>query len=265
MQDTYMAIDDSEMAPKIMFCDEAMMKYETSRRRFSAADSLDFDESYRLAHLPLVAPNHPSVITEVPGKDYFNGRYTKARYSVVTPVTWRSLARSRAFQQLESELRASPYSGKINWAICSERADKLHATIINGLSEDEIENCSAAISSTIMRLGSLSLRLGGPFLGVRNTGRIYFPVYPQRLGAQDPFALLQEACGARQTHFYVVGYYHLIDKLDETETQHLRELEQRWRTRVIAQLQIKSFDIQATNDDLALSARVIKSFPLPRG
>ena len=47
--------------------------------------------------------------------------------------------------------------------------------------------------------GPISVHLKGPFIGDRNFGRIYLPVYPQQIDGQDPFALLQESIGVSPT------------------------------------------------------------------
>jgi hypothetical protein len=97
--------------------------------------------------------------------------------------------------------------------------------------------------------------LKGLFLGTRNTGRIYFPVYPQKIGGEDAFALVQKSIGVSPTKLYLVGYYHMRQELDPLETSELAELIDQWRDRIVVRTTIPFLELHATNDDLALSAR----------
>ena len=84
-----------------------------------------------------------------------------------------------------------------------------------------------------IEIGSISVCLKGPFQGTRNTGRIYFPVYPQKIGGEDPFALVQKSIGVAPTKLYLVGYYHMRNELDPLETRELAELIDQWRDRIV--------------------------------
>jgi hypothetical protein len=239
------------------YCTDAHLNYIRSRYVFSPGRPLAFDYAYRLAHLPLVAPQHPAAIHEADGQDYRSGRYEKARYSLVVPIPSDTLLSSPVFQAFERELRAAPFARKVAWALCEQRASKLHATIVNGLTASGVESCAAAVSHAARSLGRLSLRLGGPFAGNRNIGRLYFPVYPQLVNGDDAFGLVQDAAGAARTRFYSVGYYNLAEELDTAETAALADLIGRWSTRTIAEVPVTSFVVHATNDDLALSGRPV--------
>jgi hypothetical protein len=241
----------------LQFCDDAMLNYASLRRVFRPGDTLDFDPAYRLAHLPLVAPHHPASIRAVPGQDYRDGTYVKPRYSLVAPVRSRDLIASPAFQALEAELRAASFAPKIAWDLGERRAAKLHATVVNGLPEANAEACAAAVTRALARLGPLSFRLGGPFVGNRNLGRIYFPVYPQAIDGDDSFGLIQDAAGSARTRFYVVGYYNLIDELGPAETADLAQILERWGPATILATELSSLVVHATNDDLALSGRPV--------
>jgi hypothetical protein len=132
----------------------------------------------------------------------------------------------------------------------------LHATLASGISEADLDRCAAAVQNLLDEIGSISVCLKGPFQGTRNTGRIYFPVYPQKIGGEDAFALVQERIGVSPTKLYLVGYYHMREELDPKETSELAELIDRWHERVLVETTIPSLEIYAVNDDLALSARV---------
>lgn len=241
----------------VQFCDDSRLNYASSRRVFKPGDRLEFDESYRLTHLPLVAPRHPAALLEVPDQDYRDGTYVKPRYSLVAPVRAEALTASPAFQALERDMRAASFARKIAWDLCERRAPKLHASIINDLSEADTGRCAAAVARVLPRLGPLSFQLGGPFIGNKNTGRIYFPVYPQAVGGEDSFSLIQDAVGAVRTRFYVVGYYHFTDQLDPAETVDLSLMLDRWGPATLAELPVDSFVVHATNDNLALSGRPV--------
>lgn len=247
------------------FCDDATMGYDASRRSFAPGEALTFDEAYRLAHLPLVTPGHPDALAGKDGTDYANGRYETPRYSLVVPVDAGELAGCKAFRAFEAELRAFSFSDKIAWQLGERRASKLHATIIGGLSETDIARCADAAAAALAPLGDIALRIGGPFLGRINTGRVYLPVYPEQRDGGDVFARIQHACGVRQTRFYVIGYYHLAEALTADETADLAGLADRWRRRTLAELPVPSLAIQATNDDLALSARIVATIPAGGG
>ena len=244
------------------FCNDNVMAFDASRRVFGPGETLTFDDAYRLAHLPLVAPGHAEIIAGKDGTDYRNGRYDTPRHSLVVPIDAQALGRSETFQAFEAELRSFSFSDKIAWQLGRERAGKLHATIVGGLSEPDIARCVQAVTVALAPLGALALRLGGPFLGRINTGRIYLPVYPCCHHDEDVFGLVQQACGARQTRFHVVGLYHFAAALTAAETTDLAGLAERWRRRVLAELPVTSLAVMATNDDLALSGRIVATIPV---
>ena len=95
-------------------------------------ERLILDEAYRLAHLPLVAPDHPSVIRTREGSSYVMGRHDRV-FSLVLPISGDLLHRSPAYGALNEALRASPFSHKIAWDLLDRRKDKLHATICGSL------------------------------------------------------------------------------------------------------------------------------------
>ncbi len=241
------------------FCEDGELGYAVARRRFQPGEILAFDASYRLAHLPLVAPGHPDAIREIPGAIYRDGRYPEARHALVAPVAWAALAISPPFQALEQDLRASSFAAKIAWELGERRRSRLHATIAGGVRASEIARHVAVLGPLLSRLGRLRFRLAGPFVGNRNWGRIYLPAYPQRVEGGDPFALMQDAVGAPRTGFYGVGLYHLADPLTVAETADLACLLDRWQRVTIAELELPAMVIHATNDDLVLSGRTVAS------
>ena len=242
--------------PPIAYCDDSMMAYRSARKNFQPGERVVFDEGYRLAHLPLVNGGHPAVISEVEGRDYRNGTYEKARYALVMPISVDAFLESDEVQALELAMKSSGFAPKIAWEICELRQSRLHATLASGISEADLDRYAAAVQDRLDEIGSISVCLKGPFQGTRNTGRIYFPVYPQNIRGEDPFALVQKSIGAAPTKLYLVGYYHMSEELDPLETRELAELIDQWRDRIVVTTNIPFLELYATNDDLALSARV---------
>ena len=241
--------------PPIIYCDESMMAYRSARKIFQPGERVVFDDGYRLAHLPLVNAGHPAVISEVDGRDYRNGTYEKARYALVMPISGEVFLESNLVQALELAMKSSGFAPKIAWELCELRRSKLHATLASGISEADLDRCAAAVQDLLDQIGSMSVCLKGPFLGTRNTGRIYFPVYPQMIQGEDAFALVQKRIGVRPTKLYLFGYYHMRNELDPLETKELAELLDQWRDRIVVRTSIPFLELHATNDDLALSAR----------
>ena len=63
--------------PAIELCRDDELGYLRSRTRFTAGAGLALDETYRLAHLPLIAPCHPRVIRAREGTTYDMGRHAR--------------------------------------------------------------------------------------------------------------------------------------------------------------------------------------------
>ena len=242
------------MAP--VYCNDEMLAYRSARRIIQPGEGTVFDDAYRLAHLPLVNPAHPAAIGEVAGRDYRNGTYEQARYALVMPISAEAFLRSDQAGVLELAMKSASFAPKIAWELCESRRSRLHATLAGGLPEADLDRVVVRVQQLLDETGSISVCLKGPFLGTRNTGRIYFPVYPQKVGSDDAFALLQDRIGISRTKLYLVGYYHLREELDPRETSELAELIDRWRDRIVVETTISCLEIFAVNDDLALSARV---------
>ncbi|MBT1508874.1 hypothetical protein KIP88_00050 [Bradyrhizobium sp. SRL28] len=241
--------------PPITYCDDEMMAYRSARKTFQPGERVVFDEGYRLAHLPLVNAGHPAVISEVDGRDYRNGTYEKTRYALVMPISADAFLESDQVQALELAIKSSSFAPKIAWELCERRRLQLHATLAGGVPETDLDRYAAVVQDLLDRIGSISVCLKGPFLGTRNTGRIYFPVYPQKIRNEDAFALVQKSIGVSATKLYLVGYYHMRNELDPLETTELAELIDQWRDRIVVRTTIPFLELLATNDDLALSAR----------
>jgi hypothetical protein len=239
------------------YCTDEELEYVRCRARIDPSQPLRFDDSYRVAHLPLVAPDHPAAIEQLVQFDYRRGRYDKPRFSLVLPVGAAELRSSTSFQALERELRCSGFAAKIAWDLVEQRSEKLHVTLAGGLPEAGLEASVAAVQRFLERHGPLRYRLGGPFCGTKNCGRIYFTSYPEQIEEGDSFALLQQVVSAPRTGLYLLGYYNLLDELTPLEAAELQAFLERWRSAEVAELTASSLLILATHDDLALDSHVV--------
>lgn len=238
------------------YVEPTALAYDAARWRPEPGAGLRFDESYRLAHLPLIAPDHPAAIRSLPGRPYVMGRCAQARYSLVVPVDAAELGASPMFTSFERELRALALADKIDWSLLPRRAPLLHITLAGGLERAELERHAEAVRRT-QSDRPLRFRLGEPFIGNKNLGRLYFAAYPERDEGGDVFAALQAAVGARPSGMYLLGYYNLLDELDANEALSLFELLGRWQSAAMAHLAASSLQLIATHDDLALSCEVL--------
>lgn len=199
-----------------------------------------------------MAPGHPDAIASVPGRDYRDGRYETPRDALVAHIPADALDASRAYRELEAEMRAASFGAKIAWALGSRRRAVLHATIYGPFATAEAPRVADIAAGFAARHGAFALRLGGLFVGARNHGRLYLPVYPQRVAGDDPFGLLQDAIGRPRSRFYSVGLWHLADGLDAAEAAELAALVDKWRDRETAVIFPARLAILRVHDDLAL-------------
>lgn len=237
------------------FCPDSELGYLRSRTRFSPGEKLLLDESYRLAHLPLIAPDHPDVIRSRPGATHRMGRHERI-FSLVLPVPPKVLENSPAYQELERDLRQSSFAHKIAWDLPARRRERLHATICGSLSKDVPYRISDEERAALRRLGPLHVELRGLFSGNINVGRLYLRVYPERRNGVNPLRHIQRILGRPETDLYLVGLFNFVDHLDAMEAEALRNLiEQGW-DRPILKLDVASLWLLGASDDLVLDATV---------
>jgi len=230
--------------------------YTAGRTRFADGQGFALDEPYRLAHLPLVAPDHPKVIARKDGTPYERGRHPRV-VSLALPVPGASLEEQPAYRTLEAELRASALGPKIAWEVVARRRDKLHATL-----------CGAPIGTdprvALAAFGPVTVELRGLFSGAFNHGRLYLRVYPERRDGGDALRLLQRRLGCRETGLYLVGLLNLIDDLDPAETAALQAVIARWWDRPFLRWQVDALWLLGACDDLVLDGGVEETVPLCR-
>ncbi|MBB3021642.1 hypothetical protein FHR70_004744 [Microvirga lupini] len=243
------------------FCQDAELGYERSRTRFTSGEGLILDETYRLAHLPLVAPDHPRVIRTREGSSYVMGRHERV-FSLVLPISGDLLFESAAFCELNEAMRAAPFARKIAWDLLGRRQDKLHATICGSLSSGEPPVLSPMQRQELVKFGPIHVALRGLFSGNVNRGRLYLRAYPESRQGENVFRRIQRSLGCRETDLYVVGLYNMTDDLDPDETAALASLIENWWDRTILQFTVDHLWLMGACDDLVLDSAIEETIQL---
>lgn len=239
----------SARRPDILLCSDDELGYRASRTCFVAGEGFALDDSYRLAHLPLVAPLHPKVIARKPGTTYEMGRHDKT-VSLVLPVP-------DVDHLIEAEFRTQPFADKVAWDIVPRRRGKLHATLCGASVV-----LDAAARRALAGIGPIGVELRGLFSGTVNRGRLYLRLYPEKRAGQNLLAHVQRLLGRRETGLYLVGLYNLVDDLDAREAAALAALLERWWERPILRWQVDALWLLAAWDDLVLTGAVEERIPL---
>jgi hypothetical protein len=108
----------------------------------------------------------------------------------VLPIPANALESSHAFRAFDRSLRESSPAGKIAWAFMAQRRDRLHATLCAGLSLGETAHVKVTGLMSLLELGKINARIGGPLIGKKNTGQIYFTVYPEERADSNCFHII---------------------------------------------------------------------------
>lgn len=243
------------------FCSDAELGYERNRTLFVPGEKLQLDEAYRLAHLPLIAPDHADVISSRPGATYRMGRHERI-FSLVLPIPPDELEKSAAYRELDGELRQLPFANKIAWDLLPKRCDKLHATICGCLSKDLPYRVSDDERAVLRQLGPLRVEVRGLFSGNINVGRLYLRVYPECRAGVNSLRQIQRILGRPETDLYLVGLYNLTDHLEAAEAEELQEIVARWWDRPILTLDVNCLWHLGSSDDLVLDSLVEEVIPL---
>lgn len=248
-------------SPAPLFCQDSELGYERSRTRFISGEGLTLDESYRLAHLPLVAPDHPRVIRAREGSSYVMGRHERV-FSLVLPISGDLLFGTPAYRELNEALREAPFAHKIAWDLLGRRKDKLHATICGSLSSGEPPVLDDMQRQELARLGPIHVELRGLFSGSVNRGRLYLRAYPESRHGENVFRHIQRSLGCRETDLYVVGLYNMTDDLDAEEAAAVASLIDRWWNRTILQFTVDHLWLMGACDDLVLDSTLAETISL---
>jgi len=245
----------------VAYADDDTLDYRGIRRDLSDADGLRLDLGYCSAHLPLIAPDHPWAI--LADGDYRNGCYEAARYSLVLPVPHDRLAASPVFAALDAAMRTAPFAGKIAWPVMARRQDKLHVTLCAGLRAGDIDGLARTLQAHVRCEPAMAYRLGAPLIGARNTGRLYFPLYPMLQDGVNAVHRLQDRLARPRTHLYLLGYYSLSDHLDRTQTRALATILSTVADQIVLTGMADDYWFMRTHDDLALSAEIMARVAVP--
>ncbi len=251
-------------APAVpVFCPDEALAYRRSLTPFAPGEGLDFDEAYRLAHLPLVAPDHPGVIPWREDRYYRDGRHPRV-VSLVLPVPHADLAAAPAYAELDRALHAAPFAGKIAWDVAARRRERLHATLCGSLATgpEAVPVLAPEQRAALAALGPVTVELRGPFSGTVNLGRLYLRVYPECRDGADVLAAVQRIMGRPATGLYLVGLHALTDDLDPAEAAWLADLIESWWDRPILRLTLDVLWLLWATDDQVLDGGVLERVPL---
>ncbi len=218
------------------------------------------DESYRHAHLPLVAPDSPLTIAEKEGSSYRMGRHPTV-HSVVLPLSPEALEDSAAFQALDAELRAAPFAAKIAWSVMPLRRERLHATLCGGYGGAP-PVIDSNMREALRGLAPVRVEVRGLFSGNVNRGRLYLRLYPEERGGQNLFQAIQRALGRNPGNLHVAGMWNLTDDLDAREAAALAAMIERWWSRRLLAFTATELWVLGARDDLVLDSDISERLAL---
>ncbi|NQX14022.1 hypothetical protein HQQ80_20545 [Microbacteriaceae bacterium VKM Ac-2855] len=229
------------------------------RHRFIDGAGLEFDDHYRAAQLPLVAPNHPRALETLPGRDYRNGSYDRARTSLVMDLA-PALVDSLIFRTVCERLRITTFAPKVAFDALAKRMKTLHATIVGDVPFVAATH-AAAVRSIANKVGVLRPRLHGPFIGDFNVGRIYLPLEfckPRELRA---LAEWNDLFGKPLPRLVAVGILNLSEELSASESAQLAQLISEWDL-APSPIAVDRLSWTQTHDDLTLRSHRLESIDL---
>ncbi len=240
------------------FARDEELGYYAARRCFTPGETLQFDDAYRRAHLPLVDPAHPRVIAAA--GDYRFGRYAARRYSLVVPINAVALDNCAAFCAMDMHIRHANFAASIAWPIMAQRRAMLHATLCGGFSEQQLPALIAELQQWTSQQIKPGFLIGGLFNGNLNTGRLYLKIYPEVRGQENTFQAIQQAAGKAASAMWLAGYYNLHQELNAEQTQALAATLTQFSDQILLQQTCSELWLLATYDDFALSAKIIQRF-----
>ncbi len=246
-----------------VLCNDEDLGYDRSRTAFQSGEGLRLDETYRLAHLPLVARQHPDVIPAQDGTYYRMGRRDRL-FALVLPIDPHALERSEPFRELDDALRGSGFAHKIAWDAQERRRDKLHATVCHTMSIGTPWTVAPEHREHLAELGPIKVEVRGLFSGNRNLGRLYLKLYPECRNGVNMFRQIQRLFGRPEHDLHLAGFYNLTDHLDPHETAILAELIERWWHRPLLRFEADHLWNLSALDDLVLDGAVEEVVPLTR-
>lgn len=221
-------------------------------------EGLYFDERYRAAHLPHVAPEHPRTLDRWSGGDHRHGRYDRARVSLVADLGRVFLAHAACRRLLEG-LASSSFSEKVAFDLIEVRAPNLHCTLVGDISPAAHLRNDA--NKMLRAAPSFAPLLHGPFIGQFNRGRIYLPLEFDRAADRRTLEAVSAVFGTRRQTFTAIGLVNLREELDPGEAKELvgiltalKETRER--------LPLRELSWTSTHDDLTLDMRRLETITL---
>lgn len=243
------------------YCDDSTLAYVEYKTNFQTEKHLQFDKAYRLAHLPLVAPNHPRVIKSQTGFSYNMGR-REAVFSIALPLPEDKLFSSAKFQELLHEVKSSSFNHKISWDTFELRKDRLHATVCGSVPLDHPLQINPNIVAKLKSLGPIGIRYQGLFSGNRNVGRLYLRAYPELRNSLNMCHEIQQVFGLSRTNFYAAGIFNLTEELTLEETRDFKALVDRWWDQSFFEWECSELWLIESTDDLVLNGSIAKILSL---
>lgn len=237
----------------VVLCDDKMLGYERSRTVFADGEGLRLDDAYCLAHLPLIAPDHPDVIPRKPGTGYEMGRHEPVS-SIVIPVEYSRLLAAPAFKNLLKDLQAASFAPKIAWDLLDRRAARVHATVCR------VGDIAPQKAMSGVRPFQIELR--GLFSGQFNLGRMYLKVYPECRNGENILQDIQSRLGQPQSDLYLAGLFNFTDHLSAGETEELRAIQKNWWDRPVLTMVVDRLWLLSARDDLVLDSTVAETISL---
>lgn len=193
------------------------LSYERNRFR---TGRLTLDRSYRLMHLPLVNPGHAEVIRTSDDGEVEEGRFKVARKSLVAFIDWSVFQQVPAVNSMIKAVEEASFGSKVDFQSFERRKDRLHFTISPLQDSVEID----ALAQAVAGFHPFCVRIASLWAGASvNTGRLYLPVYPERVAGETVINTLQTRAGMRRSDFFGLGLFNLMDHLSDTESADLRQ------------------------------------------
>lgn len=221
-------------------------------------EGLVFDDQYRAAHLPHVAPDHPRSLARWGGRDYHNGRYERARVSLVADLGRRFLDQP-ACRVLLQRLSNSSFAGKVDFDLINTRAPNLHCTLVGDVHPGL--DLRTRANQELRGAQIFTPILHGPFIGRFNRGRIYFPLEFDVVADQRVLDRVNAVFKRDRPHFAAVGLVNLRDELDPPEAHQLVDMLADLQL-PRARLPISNLSWTSTHDDLTLEMRRLETIAL---
>jgi hypothetical protein len=89
-----------------------------------------------------------------------------------------------------------------------------------------------------------------------NVGRLYLPVYPQKVGGGNILRRAQSAMNRPLTDMFLVGMWNFVDDLTVHESRALQDMLRAWRGSCVLRARVRQLWMLEASDDLVLDGRI---------